>query len=60
MSSLQVMVKKSRGKKQQEETEKPQHVIATENKFFKEFTTKGIRDISNITFLCDFKSSLHP
>ena len=43
MSSLQVMVKRSRGKQQQEETEKQQHVIVTENILFKGFTTDGVR-----------------
>ena len=42
MSSLQVMVKRSRGKKQQKETEKQQHVIVTENNLFKGFITEGI------------------
>ena len=42
MSSLWVMVKRSRGKKQQEEMEEQQHVIETENNLFKRFTTKGI------------------
>ena len=36
------MVKRSRGKKQQEQTEKQQNVIVTENNLFKGFTTKGI------------------
>ena len=44
MSSLPVMVKGSRGKKQKEETDKQQHVIVTENNLFKGFTTKGIRN----------------
>ena len=34
MCSLRIMVKRSRGKKQQEETEKQQHVIVTENNLF--------------------------
>ena len=34
MSSLQVTVKRSRGKEQQEETEKQHHVIVTENNVF--------------------------
>ena len=38
------MVKNSRGKKQQKETEKQQHVIVAENKLFKSFTTEGIRN----------------
>ena len=38
------MVKKSRGKKQQEETEKHQHVNVTEKNLFKDFTTEGIRN----------------
>ena len=42
MSSLRVMVKNSREKKQQEETEKQQHIIVTENSLFKGFTTKGV------------------
>ena len=44
MSSLRVMVKRSRGKKLQEETEKQQHFVATENNFLKGFTTEGIRN----------------
>ena len=44
MSSLRVMVKRSRGKKQQEEIKKQQHVIVTENNLFKGFTGKGIRN----------------
>ena len=32
------MAKRSRGKKQQEETEKQQHVIVTGNNLFKDFT----------------------
>ena len=44
MSSLRVIVKRSRGKNQQEETVKQQHVIVTENKLFKGFTTKGIQN----------------
>ena len=42
ISSLRVMVKRSRGKKLQEETEKQQHVIVTENCLFIGFATKGI------------------
>ena len=38
------MVKRSRGKKQQEETKKYQHVIVTENNLFKGFTTKALRN----------------
>ena len=34
------MVKRSRGKKQEEETEKQKHFIVTENNLFKCFTTK--------------------
>ena len=44
MSSLQVIVKRSKGKKQEEEKEKPQHVIATENNLFKGFTTNGVQN----------------
>ena len=44
MSSLRVMVKKSRGKKQQEETEKQQHVIVEENDLFIGFTIIGVRN----------------
>ena len=43
MSSLRVMVKRSRGKKQQEETEKQQHFIVTESNLFKGFNTEDIR-----------------
>ena len=38
------MVKNSRGKKQEEETEEQQHVIVIENKLFKGFTTEGVRN----------------
>ena len=44
MSSLRVMVKRSREKKQQKATEKQQHVIVTENNLFKGFTTEGVRN----------------
>ena len=44
MSYLEVMVKRSRGKKEQEETEKQQHVILKENNLFKSFTTEGVRN----------------
>ena len=42
MSTLRVMVERSRGKKQQEETEKHQHVIMSENNVFKGYTTKDV------------------
>ena len=38
------MVKRSEGKKQQEETEKQQHVIVKEKKFFKGFTAEGFQN----------------
>ena len=44
MSSLRVMVKRSRGKKQQKEREKQQHVIVTVNNLFKDFTKEGVRN----------------
>ena len=44
MSSLGVMVERGRRKKYQEETEKQQHVIVTENNLFKSFTTKDVRN----------------
>ena len=44
MSSLWVMVKIIGGKKQQEETEKQQHVIVPEKNLLKSFTTKGIQN----------------
>ena len=47
MSSLRIMVKRSRGKKQQKETEKQQYVILTENKLFKgvrRCSTEGVRN----------------
>ena len=44
MPSLRVMVKRSSGNKQQKETEKQQYVIVTENKLFKGYTTKGVRN----------------
>ena len=42
MSSLLVMDKRSRGKKQQKETEKQQHAIVAENNLFRGFTLKGV------------------
>ena len=44
MSSLQVMVKNSRLKKKQEETEKQQQVTVKENKLFKGFTAEDDRN----------------
>ena len=44
MPFLRIMVKNSRGKKQQEETHKQQHVIVTENKLFKGFAPEGVRN----------------
>ena len=44
MSSLRVMVKISTGKEQQEETEKQQQVIVTENNLYKGFTRKCVRN----------------
>ena len=38
------MVKRSSGEKQQEETEKQEHVIVTENNLFKGFTTEDVRN----------------
>ena len=42
ISSLRVMVKRRTGKKQQEEIEKQQHVIVTENNLFKILLQKVI------------------
>ena len=42
MTSLRVMVKRSRGKKLQEVTEKQQHVIVTGKNLFKGFITEGV------------------
>ena len=42
--SLRAMVKRSRGKKQQEEVVKQHYVIVTENNLFKSFTAEGIRN----------------
>ena len=42
MSSLRIMVKRSRRKKEQEDTGKQQHVIVTENNSFKGFTIEGL------------------
>ena len=50
MSFLQVMIKRSRGKKQQDETEKQQHVIVTENHLFKNFTAECIRNYDQKQF----------
>ena len=44
MSSLRVMVKRSRGKKQLKKIEKKQHVVVTENNLFKAFTAEGVRN----------------
>ena len=44
MSSLRVMVENNRGKKGQEETEKQQQVIVTENSLFKGFATKSVKN----------------
>ena len=44
ISSSHVMVKRSRGKEQQEETEKQQHVIVTEKNLIEGFTTIGNYD----------------
>ena len=44
MSSLRVMVKRSREKKTQEEREKQQYVIVTENDLFRGFTTENGRN----------------
>ena len=44
MSSLRVMVKISRGKKQQKEIEKQQHIIVAENILFRGFTTVDFRN----------------
>ena len=42
MSSLRVMVQRSRGKKQQEEREKNQHFIMTRNNLCKGYATKDV------------------
>ena len=44
MYSLRVMVKRNRGKEQQDETEKQQRNIVTENGLFKGFTTEDDRN----------------
>ena len=44
MSYLQVMVKRSKGKKQQDETEKQQQVIVSESNLFKDLSTKAVRN----------------
>ena len=44
MSSLRFMVKWRSGKKQQEQAEKQQHVVATEINLFKSFTTNGVQN----------------
>ena len=44
VSALRVIVKRSRGKKRQKETERQQYVIVAENNLFKGFTTKGVRN----------------
>ena len=44
MSALRVMVKRNREKKQQEETEKQQHVIVIEKTLFIGFPIKGVRN----------------
>ena len=50
MAVLRVMVKKSRGKKKQEKTEKQQYVIVTENNLFEDFITKGVRNYDRKQF----------
>ena len=50
MSSLRVMVKRSRGNKQQKETEKQQYDTASENHLFKGFTTEGCRNFDQKYF----------
>ena len=44
MSALRDKIKRSRGKKQQEGTEKQQHVIVIKNSLFKGFPTKGFQN----------------
>ena len=39
-----MVIKEAEKKKHQEETEKQQHVIVTENNLFKGFTTQGVRN----------------
>ena len=41
---LRVIVKNSRGKNQQENTEKQQHVIVAKNKLFKGLTTEDVQN----------------
>ena len=38
------MAKRSRGERQQKETEKQQHIIASENNLFKGFTTEDVQN----------------
>ena len=38
------MVKRSRGKKKQEETKKQQHIIVTKSKLFKGFNAESVRN----------------
>ena len=44
MFYLQIMVKRSKGKKQQDETEKQQQVIVSESNLFKDLSTKAVRN----------------
>ena len=44
MSSLRIMFKRSRGKKQQKETEKQENVFVTENNLFKGLAIKRVRN----------------
>ena len=41
---LRITVKRSKEKKQQQETEKQQYAIVLENSLFKDFTTKGVQN----------------
>ena len=41
---MRVKVKRSTGKKQQEEITKQENVIVTENNLFKGYTTEGVRN----------------
>ena len=45
MSSLLVMVQRSRGKKQEDGTGKQQNLIVTKNNLFKNFKTEGVQNL---------------
>ena len=58
MSSLRVMVKRSRGKKLQEETEKQQHVVVTKTIYLKVLLQK-VMEITTRSSPASLRVALH-